>query len=168
MTTTLKMIEDLLGTRQLYTGPFDRLWAELEAARIAEEADARGMERDGCPMSQARIDEIWAYLNSQTKEQLRALAMGPTLRRSADGTYNQEDDEWGIPQDTQPKGIKCGNHPRDYGIRHESPSAVSACYAIGHQMRAEQAAECWAEDAWLRAAESAGEDDRPEYWGRAL
>ena len=30
----LTQIEDLLSTNQLYTGRYDRLWAELEAARI--------------------------------------------------------------------------------------------------------------------------------------
>jgi hypothetical protein len=73
--TTIKMIEDLLAANQLFTGRYDRLWKELEMHRVAEQADARGVERDGCRMPQARISEIWAWLN-------RAHAAG-TLRRWA-------------------------------------------------------------------------------------
>jgi hypothetical protein len=51
-------IEDLLSTNQLYTGRYDRLWAELEAARIDERE--RG---DGSPMSAQRATEIWTWLN---------------------------------------------------------------------------------------------------------
>jgi hypothetical protein len=73
--TTVKMIEDLLSTNQLFTGRYDRLWKELEMHRVAEQADEIGVERDGCRISQPRIDQIWTWLN-------RAHAAG-TLRRWA-------------------------------------------------------------------------------------
>lgn len=63
----LTNIENLLSTNQLYTGRYDRLWAELEAARIDQREPG-----DGTPMSPARASEIWAWLN-------RAHAAG-TLR----------------------------------------------------------------------------------------
>lgn len=61
--TTVKNVEDFLGTNQLYTGRYDRLWKELEMHHVAVEADARGVERDGCRIPQARINEIWAWLH---------------------------------------------------------------------------------------------------------
>lgn len=64
---TVRMIEDLLSTNQLYSGRYERLWSELESHRIAEQADAIGVERDGCRMSQARIDAVWAWLNRNHK-----------------------------------------------------------------------------------------------------
>ena len=59
----LKLIEDMLSTNQLYTGRYDRLWKRLEMARIAHQADAIGIERDGCHMSSDDADSIWAWLN---------------------------------------------------------------------------------------------------------
>ena len=67
------MIEDMLATNQLYTGRYDRLWKELLMHRVAEQADEIGVERDGCRMPQARIDQVWTWLN-------RAHAAG-TLRQ---------------------------------------------------------------------------------------
>lgn len=61
--TTVKNVEDFLSTNQLYTGRYDRLWKELEMHRVAEQADARGVERDGAYISQARINVIWAWLH---------------------------------------------------------------------------------------------------------
>ena len=63
------------------------------------------------------------------------------LVRTEDG-YSADD--YGLPEATE-AGIRCGNHPRDLGIRHENPAAVRACYAIGRQLDAEQAAEMYAE-----------------------
>jgi hypothetical protein len=71
----IRQIEDLLLTNQLFTGRYDRLWAQLEAHRIAERAETLGYERDGCVISPARQQEIWAWLN-------RAHRAG-TLRRWA-------------------------------------------------------------------------------------
>ncbi len=71
--TTVKQIEDLLLANQLFTGRFDRLWKELEMHRVAEQADARGVERDGCRMSQGRIDTVWGWLNRNRKN-LRSWA----------------------------------------------------------------------------------------------
>jgi hypothetical protein len=70
---TVKMVEDLLLANQLFTGRFDRLWKELEMHRVAEQADARGVERDGCRMSQGRIDTVWSWLNRNRKN-LRSWA----------------------------------------------------------------------------------------------
>ena len=63
------------------------------------------------------------------------------LVRNADG---YDEDDYGLPEATE-TGIRCGNHPRDMGIRHENPAAVRACYAIVRQLAAEQAAEIYAE-----------------------
>lgn len=69
---TVKNIEDLLSTNQLFIGRYDRLWKELEMHRVAEQADARGIERDGCRISQARLGVIWTWLNrSQANGTLR-------------------------------------------------------------------------------------------------
>lgn len=56
----LTQIEDLLSTNQLYTGRYDRLWAELEAARIDQRTPG-----DGSPMAPERAELIWAWLNRQ-------------------------------------------------------------------------------------------------------
>lgn len=64
---TVRMIEDLLSTNQLYSGRYERLWAELESHRIAERADAVGVERDGCRMSPDRIETVWTWLNRNHK-----------------------------------------------------------------------------------------------------
>ncbi len=71
--TTVRQIEDLLLASQLFTGRFDRLWKELEMHRVAEQADAHGVERDGCRMSQDRIDTVWGWLNRNRKN-LRSWA----------------------------------------------------------------------------------------------
>jgi hypothetical protein len=57
----LKEIEHLLATHDLYSGDFERLWDILEGARIAEEADKRGVERDGShfPLGQALQTLAW-------------------------------------------------------------------------------------------------------------
>jgi hypothetical protein len=60
---TVKKIEDLLLVNQLFTGRYDRLWKELEGHRIAEQADARGVERDGCRMDGMRAEAIWDWLD---------------------------------------------------------------------------------------------------------
>jgi len=54
-------------------------------------------------------------------------------------------DPWGLPEDTSPVGVRCGNHPRDLRIYHANAEAVRSCYAICEQMAAEQAAEIYAE-----------------------
>lgn len=64
---TVKMIEGLLSMEQLYSGRYEQLWNELESHRIAELADRIGVERDGCRMSQARIDAVWAWLERNHK-----------------------------------------------------------------------------------------------------
>lgn len=74
MTATVKQIEDLLLTNQLFTGRYDILWKELEAHRIAERADAQGVERDGCRMSPQRIQVVWTWLNRHLGEELRKWA----------------------------------------------------------------------------------------------
>ena len=72
---TVKHIEDFLSTNQLYAGRYDRLWKQLEMHRVAEQADARGIERDGARLSQVRINEIWAWLHrSQRAGTLRNWA----------------------------------------------------------------------------------------------
>lgn len=72
---TVKMVEDLLLVRQLFTGRYDRLWKELEMHRVAEQADARGVERDGCRMSQGRIDEAYNWLiRNNTEQKMRKWA----------------------------------------------------------------------------------------------
>ena len=55
------------------------------------------------------------------------------------------EDDYGIPEDTAPAGIRCGYHSRGMGIRHENAAAVRACHAVGRQLAAEQAAEIYAE-----------------------
>jgi hypothetical protein len=70
----VKMIEDLLLAKQLFSGRFERLWAELESHRIAERADAQGVERDGCRMSPQRIATVWTWLNRHSNDQLRSWA----------------------------------------------------------------------------------------------
>lgn len=55
------------------------------------------------------------------------------------------EDDYGIPEDTAPAGIRCGYHDRSMGIRHENAAAVRACHEIGRQLAAEQAAEIYAE-----------------------
>jgi hypothetical protein len=57
------------------------------------------------------------------------------------------EDSFGLPEDTAPAGILCGNHPRDFDVRvrHENPAAVRACYAVSAELAAQQAAEVYAE-----------------------
>lgn len=74
MTATVKQIEDLLLTNQLFTGRYDILWKELEAHRIAEQADRRGVERDGVRMSPQRIQVVWTWLNRHLADELRKWA----------------------------------------------------------------------------------------------
>lgn len=74
MTATVKQIEDLLLTNQLFTGRYDILWKELEAHRIAEQADRRGFERDGVRMSPQRIQVVWTWLNRHLADELRKWA----------------------------------------------------------------------------------------------
>lgn len=59
--------------------------------------------------------------------------------------YTSQDDEYFSPIEVAEGGVRCGNHPREWGIRHENTDAVRACYAITRQMQDEQAAECYAE-----------------------
>lgn len=59
--------------------------------------------------------------------------------------YTSQDDEYYSPIEVAQGGVRCGNHPRDWKIRHENTAAVRACFAISEQMMAEQRAECYAE-----------------------
>jgi hypothetical protein len=56
--------------------------------------------------------------------------------------YNE--DSFGLPEDT-PTGIRCGNHPRGWEMRHENVAAVRACYAVSAELQAQQRAEIYAE-----------------------
>lgn len=60
-------------------------------------------------------------------------------------TYTTQDDEYYSPIEIKSGGVRCGNHPADWKVRHENVDAVRACYAITEQMAAQQAAECYAE-----------------------
>ena len=78
-----------------------------------------------------------------------------------------DEDDYGLPADTAPRGIRCGAHPRGMGIRHENVAAVSACHAIGRDLAAQQAGEIWAEGAierhlegWNRLPDPDEERDR--------
>lgn len=54
-------------------------------------------------------------------------------------------DPWDLPEDTNPVGVRCGNHPRDLRIYHADAASVRQCYAISAEWAAEQAAELYAE-----------------------
>jgi hypothetical protein len=56
-------------------------------------------------------------------------------------------DSYGLPEDTAPHGILCGNHPRDLDprVRHENSAAVGACYAVSRELEDQQRGEIYAE-----------------------
>jgi len=60
-------------------------------------------------------------------------------------TYTAQDDEFGSPIEVCEGGVRCGNHPSTWKIRHQNADAVRACYAIGEAMAAQQHAETYAE-----------------------
>lgn len=78
-------------------------------------------------------------------------------------TYTEQDDQWGMPIEVQEGGVRCGNHPRDWKIRHENVDAVRACYAITEQMVAEQRAEMYAEARMSWVAGGGSMDDAGRY-----
>lgn len=59
--------------------------------------------------------------------------------------YTSQDDEYYSPIMVDEGGVRCGNHPADWKVRHENVVAVRACYAITEQMVGEQQAEIYAE-----------------------
>ena len=77
--------------------------------------------------------------------------------------------DWDLPVQTE-TGIRCAMCQG----RHENVAAVAACHVISRNLRDQQAAEVWAENAWLRAAEAGDpaswEDEQRErqaaVWGR--
>lgn len=77
-------------------------------------------------------------------------------------TYTSQDDQWFSPIEVEVGGVRCGNHPSTWKIRHENVAAVKACYAITEQMAAEQAAECYAEAvmSWVAGGGSAADAGR--------
>jgi hypothetical protein len=79
--TQIEYLEKTLTQHELYWGHYDRLWAMLEAHRIAEAADARGVERDGALMSRYQTDLIIGWVNRQIGHRnLRPLPEGPARR----------------------------------------------------------------------------------------
>jgi hypothetical protein len=72
-------------------------------------------------------------------------------------TATYQTTSYGLPVATD-TGIRCANHWDGQRIRHENVDAVRACYAITRDLADQQASECWAEDAWLRAAEAGTPD----------
>jgi hypothetical protein len=81
-------------------------------------------------------------------------------RRHAGENFDREDDEFSLPATVGPGDghVRCGNHPAEWGIYHQSAAAVRACYQAAEAEAAQQAAEIWAENAWLRAAEAGTPD----------
>ena len=75
------------------------------------------------------------------------------------------EDDWGLPQATE-AGIRCGNHPRDLGIRHECVAAVQACYAIMAELEAQQRGEIYAEAgmSWVAGGGSQADASRYASW----
>jgi hypothetical protein len=61
--------------------------------------------------------------------------------------YTAQDDEYYSPIEVAEGGVRCGNHPSEWKVRHENVAAVRACYAIGEQMAAQQRGEMYAEAA---------------------
>lgn len=59
--------------------------------------------------------------------------------------YTSQDDQFASPIEVASGGVRCGNHPRTWKIRHENTDAVRACYAINEAMAAEQRGEIYAE-----------------------
>ena len=66
-------------------------------------------------------------------------------------TYQTTD--WDLPVQTE-AGPRCWSCKG----RHENTAAVRACHQISRDLADQQAAECWAEDGWLRAAEAGTPD----------
>lgn len=60
-------------------------------------------------------------------------------------TYTTQDDEFYSPIEVSEGGVRCGNHPADWKVRHENVAAVRACYAINEAMAAQQRSELYAE-----------------------
>jgi hypothetical protein len=76
---------------------------------------------------------------------------------------NYEVDEWGLPADTAPLGVRCGNHLHDLRIRHASAAAIKACYAVGRQLEAESRAEIYAEAGMSWVAGGGSSEDAGRY-----
>ena len=72
------------------------------------------------------------------------------------------EDEYGYPIETA-TGVRCGNHPRGWNIRHENTNAVRACYAISAEQAAESAAECYAEGVMSWVAGGGSPQDAHRY-----
>jgi len=53
---------------------------------------------------------------------------------------------------TTDQGVRCGNH-HPVKVRHANTASVRACYQLAAQMELDNAAEIYAEGAWLRRAE---------------
>lgn len=85
--------------------------------------------------------------------------MTQELIREAGG-YNS--DSFGLPEATD-TGIRCGNHPRGMGIRHENTAAVRACYAVSADLAAQQAGELYAEGIMSWVAGGGSPEDAGRY-----
>jgi hypothetical protein len=80
--------------------------------------------------------------------------------RTAEG-YNADD--LGLPEDTQPRGIRCGNHSHDLRVRHENAAAVQACYLVAADLLAQSRAECYAEAVMSWVAGGGSPEDAGRY-----
>lgn len=78
-------------------------------------------------------------------------------------TYTAQDDQFGSPIEVAEGGVRCANHPSSWKIRHENVDAVRACFAIGEQMAAEQAAEVYAEAGMSWVAGGGSQADAHRY-----
>lgn len=67
------------------------------------------------------------------------------MTATAPATQSYAADSYGLPEDTAPRGIRCGNHPLELRVRHENSDAVRACYEISRELSAQQRDEIYAE-----------------------
>jgi len=74
--------------------------------------------------------------------------------------YNE--DSFGLPEATD-TGIRCGNHPRGWDMRHENVAAVRACYVVSEQLAAEQRGEIYAEAVMSWVAGGGSPEDARTY-----
>jgi hypothetical protein len=87
--------------------------------------------------------------------------MTQDLVREAEG-YNSG--SFGLPEDTAPHGILCGNHPRfEVRVRHENPAAVRACYEVSEELASQQADEIYAEGVMSWVAGGGSPEDAGRY-----
>jgi predicted metal-binding protein len=67
--------------------------------------------------------------------------------------FHRDNEEYDAPVRVD-IGVRCGNCKG----RHETANAVRACYQVSRDLNDQAAAEVYAENAWLRAAENHPED----------